>query len=222
LARDYGISRKHANVRDASEFYYGKFLIADFFKLLNRQNQMERFSNLKDAIKKGRTGAKVTAFKDWRADGAPATTPAPAMPTKGPSVKKALLPFYLGATDFTSFAIVKLSGRAFGGLSAVGMTEAKLCLSDIPDIIPGTSSYEIGDGLSPAKAVIFLPGTGSSLTKSRITGANYKKRAGATYTLPFGKKDIAGRRDQKGMRAQILAGILAGASVSFKEEVYVP
>ncbi|MEG4294222.1 hypothetical protein Q5692_35710 [Microcoleus sp. C2C3] len=182
----------------------------------------ERFSDLNDAIKKGRTGDKITAYKDWRADGAAATYPAPVMPAKGGSVKKALLPFYFGATDFTNFAVVKLSGRAFGALAAVGLSEAKLNFDDIPDTIPPTASYEIVDGLSPAKAVIFLPGTGSTSTKSRVTASNYKKRNGQTYTLPFGKKDLAGKRDQKGMRAQILAGVIAGANVSFKEEIYVP
>lgn len=181
-----------------------------------------RFKNLQDAIKKGRTGAKLTAFKDWRADGAPATTTAPNQPPKGATVRKALLPFYFGATDFTNHAIVKISGRSFSGLATVGLTEAKLCLDDVPDTPAAGTTYEPVDGLKPARAVIFKPGTGSTTEKSRITGVNYKKRVGATYTLPFGKKDLAGRRDQRGMRGVILTGVLAGCSVSFKEEEYVP
>lgn len=182
----------------------------------------DRFNDLNDAIKKGRTGSKITAYKDWRADGAAATYPAPVMPAKGGSVNKALLPFYFGAIDFVNFAVIKLSGRAFGAMAAVGLTEAKLNFDNIPDTIPINASYEVVDGFSPAKAVIFLPGTGSTSTKSRITANNYKKRIGQTYTLPFGKKDAPGKRDQKGMRAQIMSGVIAGANVSFKEERYVP
>lgn len=181
-----------------------------------------RFSNLQDALKKGRTGTKLTAYKDWRADGAPATAAAPNQPAKGAVIRKALLPFYFGVTDFTNHAVIKISGRSFSGLATVGLTEAKLCLDDIPETPAAGSTYEIVDGLRPARAVIFKPGTGSTTEKSRITGVNYKKRVGSSYTLPFGKKDAIGRRDQKGMRGIIVSGVIAGCGVSFKEEEYVP
>ncbi|MEG4133247.1 hypothetical protein QUA41_30580 [Microcoleus sp. Pol11C1] len=181
-----------------------------------------RFRDLQDAIKKGRQGAKLTKFKDWRADGAPATATAPAQPAKGAAIKKALRPFYSGSTNFVEFAVVKISGRAYGGLAALGLTDAKLALEDIDDTPAEGTSYEPIPGLTPARAVIFLPGTGSNSTVSRITGSTYKKRNGGTYTLPFGKKDTPGFRDQKGMRGRILGGVIAGASVSFKEESYDP
>lgn len=181
-----------------------------------------RFRDLQGSIKKGHTGAKLTAFKEWRAEGAPATATAPNMPVRGSAVKKALRPFYTGSTDLTTFAVIKISGRAYGGLAAVGMTDAKLALEDVAENPAVGTSYEPIDGFSPARAVIFLPGTGSVTTVSRITAASYKKRNGATYTLPFGKRDLPGARDQKGMRGRILGGLLATASVSFKEESYVP
>lgn len=182
----------------------------------------QRFRDLQDSIKKGQQGVRLTNFKDWRAEGASADTTAPAMPAKGATVKKALRPFYTGSLDLTTFAVVKVSGRAYGGIAAVGMTDAKLSLEDIAETPPDGTSYEYIGGFSPAKAVIFLPGTGSTTTVSRITKASYKKRVGATYTLPFGKRDLAGARDQKGMRGRILGGVIAGASVSFKEESYAP
>lgn len=181
-----------------------------------------RFRDIQGAIKKGQQGAKLTNFKNWRAEGAPATATAPAMPVRGAAIKKALRPFYTGSTNLLTFAMVKISGRAYGGIAAVGMTDAKLSLEDVDDTPADGTSYEYISGFSPAKAVIFLPGTGSNTTVSRITQISYKKRNGATYTLPFGKRDLAGARDQKGMRGRILGGVIAGASVSFKEESYAP
>lgn len=182
----------------------------------------QRFRDLQDSIKKGQQGEKLTAFKNWRAEGPAATFTAPAMPARGAAIKKALLPFYTGSADITTFAVVKVSGRAYGGIAAVGMSDLKLALGDIDDTPADGVSYEYVDGFSPAKAVIFLPGTGSTTTLSRITSKNYKKRNGATYTLPFGKRELSGARDQKGMRGRILGGVIAGASVSFKEESYAP
>lgn len=181
-----------------------------------------RFNDIQDSIKKGHQGEKLTIFKTWRAEGAPATVTAPAMPVRGAMVKKALRPFYTGSTNLLTFAVTKISGRAYGGLAAVGLSDANLALEDIDDTPEPGTSYEFVDGFSPAKAVIFLPGTGSTTTKSRITGQNYKKRLGSTYTLPFGKRDLAGARDQRGMRGRILGTVIAGASVSFKEESYAP
>jgi hypothetical protein len=180
------------------------------------------FNNLRDSIKKGRQGAQLTAFKEWRAEGRPATATAPVQPPRGDTVRKALLPFYFGSSDFTNYAIVDISGRSFSSLVAVGLTEAKLCLNDVPETPATGTTYELVLGLEPAKAIIFKPGTGSTSTKSGITGRVYKKRIGTSYTLPFGKRDLAGRRDQRGMRGIILAGVLPGCSVSFKEEKYVP
>lgn len=181
-----------------------------------------RFRDLQNSIKKGQQGEKLTAFKTWRAEGPAATFTAPVMPAKGAAVKKALRPFYTGSADITTFAVIKVSGRAYGSIAAVGMSDIKLSLEDINETPADGVSYEYIGGFSPAKAVIFLPGTGSTTTKSRITNTNYKKRIGATYTLPFGKRDLAGARDQKGMRGRILGGVIVGASVSFKEESYAP
>lgn len=181
-----------------------------------------RFRDLQGSIKKGHTGAKLTSFKNWRADGAPATATAPNMPARGAAIKKALLPFYTGSANLVDFAVVKISGRAYGGLAAVGLADAQLALEDISETPAVGTSYEFISGFSPARAVIFLPGTGSTTTISRITAVSYKKRVGATYTLPFGKRSLTGARDQKGMRGRILGSIIAGASVSFKEESYDP
>lgn len=182
----------------------------------------QRFRDLQDSIKKGQQGARLTNFKEWRAEGASADTTAPAMPARGSAIKKALLPFYTGSADLLTHAVIKISGRAYGGIAAVGMSDTKLSLEEINESPPDGTSYEYIGGFSPAKAVIFLPGTGSNTTVSRITKASYKKRNGSSYTLPFGKRDLAGARDQKGMRGRILGGIITGASVSFKEESYEP
>lgn len=183
---------------------------------------MERFGEIRESIRKGHQGTKLTKWKEWRAEGTPASATAVDMPARGAAVKKALRPFYTGSANLLDFAVIKTSGRAYGGLAAVGLTDTALGLEDIDDTPAPGSSYELIGGYSPAKAVIFLPGTGSNLTVSRITGVSYKKRNGATYTLPFGKRDLAGARDQRGMRGRIMGSVIAGASVSFKEEVYAP
>lgn len=75
-------------------------------------------------------------------------------------------------------------------------------------------------GFEPAKAVVFIADATQPTTPepSQITGIKYKKRAGSSFTVPYGSK--AGETNERAVRASIaeaVAGITRG-SVSFKSE----
>jgi hypothetical protein len=138
----------------------------------------KRFSRLKYAVKKlGATGgAAIEAFQRFeRGESNYTTTPV----DKGSEESVIIQPFGYSADRPV---IVSYSGRAALNLTGAGLSAANLGhLAPDPD-----AGYQ--PGFIPAKAIVFVGTTGSGVaTVSKITGLSYKKRGGASYTIPFGR-----------------------------------
>lgn len=173
----------------------------------------QRFSNIRKAIKTGLTGTDLTAYKAWRRGD---TKIDAANVTRGPSVRKALSPFF--DESYTSFVTAKISGRAFTALGSTGLTDTNLGLNNIP-LATGSTLKKI-KRFSPAKIILFIPTAGATPTtpKSTITTLEYKKIAGASYTLPIGKRSVAGGRNWLEAAATLEAEVNPGVRVSFQVE----
>ena len=176
---------------------------------------MARFSKIRKSIKDGLTGADLTAYKAFRRG----DTKINAKNVKrGPSVRKILCPFFL--QGFNNFISIKVSGRAFGALTTIGVTDNQLGLQDTPSPIPAGTAVRKVKSYSPAKIIAFVPTQGGTETtpKSTITGLEYNKIAGESFTIPFGKRDASGFRNWFEITASIEGTIAAGVRVSFQTE----
>ncbi|MDJ0593444.1 MAG: hypothetical protein QNJ72_26240 [Pleurocapsa sp. MO_226.B13] len=75
-------------------------------------------------------------------------------------------------------------------------------------------------GFTPAKATVFIEDATQPTAPetSQITGIRYKKRAGSSYTVPYGQK--TGQTIEGQVRAAITTAVtsIPRASVSFKSE----
>lgn len=173
----------------------------------------ERFSNIRKAIKTGLTGADLTAYKAWRRG--ETKTDATSV-ERGPSVRKALSPFF--DESYTSFVTAKISGRAFAALGQTGLTDTNLGLNNLP--LAAGSTLKKLRRFSPAKIILFLPTAGAASTtpKSTITNLEYKRVSGASYTLPIGKRSVAGGRNWLEAAATLEAEVNPGVRVSFQVE----
>jgi hypothetical protein len=168
--------------------------------------------------------------------------PAIKAPTRGASVVVALASFDTRAT--TKNTLVKASGRAMLAetRTATGATNALL---DIDTTAPDTAKRV--SGYKPAKVTVFIPelatltgapapaqapedapspaGTGSAddatLTPlSRVTGLQYRRRLGNSYTYPIGSSSVAGQTNEEGKMNFIYQQLSTGGrSLSFKSEV---
>lgn len=175
----------------------------------------QRFSNIRKSIKDGLTGADLTAYKEWRRG----NTKIDAKNVKrGPSVRKILSPFF--REGFTDFVGTKISGRAFGAVGALSLTDTQLGLSSIPSPIPPGTVIRRLKRYSPAKMICFLPTAGgvASTPKSTITTLEYNKIPGESYTFPFGKRDVAGFRNWLEITVTLENSVIAGARTSFQVE----
>ncbi|MEG5159574.1 hypothetical protein QUB37_03875 [Microcoleus sp. AT3-A2] len=173
----------------------------------------QRFSNIRKAIKDGLTGTDLTAYKAWRRGDT--KIDAPSVP-RGPSVRKALSPFF--EESYTSFVTAKISGRAFAALGTTGLTDTNLGLNNVP-LTAGSTLRKL-KRFSPAKAILFIPAVGATATtpKSTITTLEYKKIPGSSYTLPIGKRSVAGGRNWLEVTATLEAEVSPGVRVSFQVE----
>lgn len=76
-------------------------------------------------------------------------------------------------------------------------------------------------GFRPAKVTIKIPGTQVTSPVSKITGIEYKTKAGPSYTFPFGQGTTAALNREKEVKAAILTqvySVSAKATVTFKPE----
>lgn len=175
----------------------------------------ERFSNIRKAIKTGLEGVDLTAYKAWRRGD---TKIDAVSVVRGPSVRKTLSPFF--SETYTALVTAKISGRAFAGLGTTGLTETNLGLDNVPSPMPAGTTLRKLKRFSPAKIILFVPTTGGAATtpKSTITTLEYKKLPGSSFTLPIGKRDVAGFRNWLEVMASLEAEVTSGVRVSFQTE----
>jgi hypothetical protein len=122
-----------------------------------------------------------------------------------------ILPFYFGGAVGTE-AIVKQSKRADEAESMGSIQTA--CNQITVDLLThGTLAK-----FQPAKATVFDVGAGTKPAKSQITGIDYKKRNGKSYTFPYGASTT--EKTPAAVEKTILTAVkaLKTASVSFKSE----
>lgn len=177
-----------------------------------------RFNNLKAALKflqspsggsdnEPPSGSVLKNFKDFR-DGKTDVS----YPVEDSSKPGSFLDYQVQAfgREFTESPVrVPLSERANTNVGAIvtagGAVEAT------------TSATKIL-GFEPAKAVVFRPSGSVSATKefSQITGLEYNKRAGDSYTVPFGAKTSGDREST--IRNAIRQASQEGDSITFYSE----
>lgn len=163
-------------------------------------------------------------------------------PARGQTVKVGLASFDTRAT--TKNTIVGASGRAMAAetRTATGATDALL---NVDNTILATAKKV--PGYQPAKITIFIPeqaslagqnpppqapedaesplGTGSAddtttTPLSRVTGLEYRRRLGNSYTYPFGSSADEGQTNEEGMMNRLYRELAVGGKmVSFKSEV---
>lgn len=173
----------------------------------------KRFSRLKFAVKmlEGTTppaGSALANFLLFQA-GNPEYTPKPAataLEARGGSIIRGASPFGkpIGTNNANSQK-VSMSGRASTqatalGLNTTGTGENNLNLLD---------TFNNSGNFEPAKITVFVGATGSGdPTRSTITRLTYKKRAGNSYTYPFGATGTP-PNDHEQTKATALAAAIA-------------
>ncbi|MCC3473308.1 MAG: hypothetical protein JGK38_23925 [Microcoleus sp. PH2017_15_JOR_U_A] len=202
---------------------------------------MGRAAKVRYLAKYAAQAAAITAkYTDYKLG---KNQPARKAPARGASIKAALASFDTRATTKTT--VVTVSGRAMvaGTRTATGATDIVLNIESttIPAEAKKVSGYK------PAKVTIFIPtvaglagapaptqgsadavspaGTGSAddttLTPlSRITGLEYRRRLGNSYTYPFGSSATAGQTNEEGMMNYVYRELgVGGKTLSFHSEV---
>jgi hypothetical protein len=172
-----------------------------------------RFSRLKYAIKllEGTpppAGSPLANFLLFQA-GNPEYTPKPgagAVEPRGGSIIRGVSPFGkpIGTANANSEK-VSISGRAFNQVTAVGLDASGTGANNLNllDTFNNSGSFEA------AKITVFLGPSGpGELTRSTILRTQYKKRAGNSYTYPFGATGTA-PNDHEQTKATSLAAAIA-------------
>jgi len=165
-----------------------------------------------------------------------------AAPARGPSVRVGLASF--DASQQIKNTIVRVSGRAMvpGARTATGADNATLNID--PTLIDTARRVP---GYKPARVTIFIPeqaslagatvpsqapedavsplGAGkadatTTTPLSRITGLEYRRRLGNSYTYPMGSSGTAGQTNEQGMMNFVYVTLATnGRSLSFQSEV---
>ncbi len=159
------------------------------------------------------TGTPLRLYQDWKAGKREVTYTRDASSNPDKILKLSLNPFGMDV-DPANLTIVPTSQRA--NTSSVG--DAVRAAANLNTQL--TEDATELQGFIPAKATIFA-GTGSATAQaggSKITGLNYKKRNGASFTMPYGAS-VANSREAE-VRAAIRTALAssANATVSFKSE----
>lgn len=157
------------------------------------------------------TGTVAKEFQDFKAGKKDINYPRAEASKPGSIKKVSILPFYFaGATGKET--IVSLSQRADDKTELASVESACNHIAADYDL-HGTLANFI-----PAKAVVFDAGSTSTTATSQITGKRYEKRAGASYTYPYGAS--ATEQAERNVRQDILTAVqaLTTASVSFSSE----
>ncbi|MEG4010403.1 hypothetical protein QUA41_30750 [Microcoleus sp. Pol11C1] len=201
---------------------------------------MGELSTIKYLVKNAEKVATITAaFTKYKLG---QDQPKVNAPARGPSVLLALASF--DTKDATKNTLVKASGRAMaaGTKTATGATDAVLNIET--GTTPDTARRR--DGYKPAKVTIFVPevaskagepapaqgeedttaptGAGSADSTSttpisRVTGLEYRRRLGNSFTYPFGSSATPGQDKEEGMMSFLYARLSTGGkSLSFSGE----
>lgn len=156
-------------------------------------------------------GTVAKEFQDFKAGKKDINYPRAEASKPGSIEKVSILPFYFAGAAGKE-TIVSLSKRADDKTEFDGIQTACNHI---------TADYDLHGTLAnfiPAKAVVFDAGTTSTTATSQITGKRYEKRAGASYTFPYGAS--ATEQAERNVRQDILTVVntLTNVSVSFSSE----
>jgi hypothetical protein len=174
---------------------------------------VRRFSRLKFAVKmlEGTTppaGSALAHFLLYQV-GNPEYTPKPAqgaIEPRGGSIVRGLSPFGkpIGANNANSEKVT-MSGRAFNQITAVGLDATGTGANNLNLL----ETFNNSGNFEAAKITVFVGASGSGdPTRSAITKLSYKKRAGNSYTYPFGATGTA-PNDHEQTKATALAAAIA-------------
>lgn len=175
-----------------------------------------------------------TNYTKFRTEGYPAGYVN--QPARGASVPASLVPFFVSGN---AKYVVKMTGRASGIMSTIGISQAELNIDTGAGggTVTGTKAPS---RFSPARMIVFVPkgdtaykadtgttSTGKTVTEdtdatpvSAVSGLKYNRRLGNSYTLPFGYVSTAGQNTQLLMQGYLyIKGAKNGRSVSFKPEI---
>lgn len=181
----------------------------------------KRFKVLETAIKKykaptniaGTPFAIYTKFKAGEADYHPS------QPSRGDSEERKLKAFGAPVAE-DPYVISGASTRALNtSIASTGLALADLALSNVA----AADTVQDNPNFIPAKVVVFVrSGTTSTpvaATANKVTGTAYKRRGGASYTLPFGQGATPGTTVVVAMGyLATKAGAGVGRSTTFKPE----
>ena len=171
-----------------------------------------RFSRLKFAVKmlEGTTppaGSALANFLLFQA-GNPEYTPKPgegAMEPRGGSIVRGVNPFGKPIASNANSQRVGISGRAFQQVTAIGLDATGTGGNNLNLL----ETFNNSGNFEAAKITVFTGVSGpGTATRSTITRLNYKKRAGNSYTYPFGSTGTA-PDDHEQTKAVILAAAIA-------------
>jgi len=173
----------------------------------------KRFSRLKFAVKmlEGTTppaGSALANFLLFQA-GNPEYVPKPgagAMEPRGGTIVRGVSPFGkpIGTANANSEKVA-ISGRAFNQVTAVGLDATGTGANNLNLL----ETFNNSGNFEAAKITVFVGASGSGdPTRSTITRLSYKKRAGNSYTYPFGATGTA-PNDHEQTKATALAAAIA-------------
>lgn len=155
---------------------------------------------------------KYRKFKEWKQD--PEKRKRTNVPNSGRKAQMGVIAFGYPATDDDNKLIVRVGQRArtqWNSLDAALKTA--VALDDAPD-----ATFNIVNGFSPAK-VVAAERTTASTPKSEITGIEYRKTTGPSYTIPFGRAAAGDTEFER--QAAIIAAFDETYSVTFLPEKVV-
>jgi hypothetical protein len=187
--------------------------MAKRFSRLKYGLNMLRTPNSGAAAVDAPTGTVARKFQDYKAGKVKLTYVRDAASKPGEILRVSVLPFHFGGVA-NSEIIVAQSKRADVKAELAGVQTACNLI---------TVNYQLhakGGKFRPAKATVFDFGTTSTAELSQITGIRYSKKAGNSYTFPYGAS-LAEKAESE-VRKGIIAAVdaLGTSSVSFSSEKY--
>jgi hypothetical protein len=184
-----------------------------------------RFSRLKYAIKllagtPPPTGSPLANFLLFQA-GNSEYTPKPAagaLEPRGGSIIRGVSPFGkpIGSANANSEK-VSMTGRAFNQVTAVGLDATGTGGANNLNLL---ETFNNSGNFEAAKITVFLGAAGAGeLTRSTILRTQYKKKAGNSYTYPFGATGTA-PNDHEQTKAVSLAAAIAAKDAGDAANTY--
>lgn len=187
--------------------------MAKRFAKLKYGLDMLRTPNSVAAAPDAPTGTVARKFQDYKAGKVRLTYTREAASKPGEILKVSVLPFYFGGVAGTE-AIVSQSKRADDKAEMGGVQTQCNQIAANPELHAKLAKF------IPARATVFDQGGISTASTSQITGIRYDKKAGSSYTFPYGASTA--EKTEGEVRKGIIAAVnaLTTASVSFSNEKY--